>query len=122
MSLSSQTSRDTITIERVASTQSETGGRLRTYSTLERGSLPTSIACRIVPLRARERIAFGVRGAQLAWKLLFAVDPSLTVADRVRFTDASGTEHVAIVVEPSLDLDRQGRLFRTIVEESENEQ
>jgi hypothetical protein len=63
-----------------------------------------------------------VRGARTAWKLLFSFDPVLTVADRVRFTDSAAVEHVATIIEPSHDLDRQGRLFRAVVQESENEQ
>lgn len=122
MSIQSRTSRNTITIERVIGMQSDTGGEIRTFSTQERGSLPTSLACRIVPLRARERVAFGVRGSLSGWKLLFATNPSITVADRVRFIDSTGIERVTTVVEPSTDLDGQGRLFRAVVEESENEQ
>ncbi|MGE3314007.1 MAG: hypothetical protein AB7O26_02745 [Planctomycetaceae bacterium] len=122
MSIESRTSRNSITIERAGITQSDTGGEIRTFGTEERGPLPTSLACRIIPLSARERLAFGVRAAQRGWKLLFAGEPSLTLADRVRFTDSSGVERVARVVEPSTDLDSQRRLFRAVVEESENEQ
>jgi hypothetical protein len=122
MSISSRTARDMVTIERASSTQSDTGGQVRTFGIIQRGSLPTSMSCRIVPLRAEEHAEFGLRGARSAWKLLFSTDPSLTVADRVRFAESSGVERIAVVVEPSLDLDRQGRLFRAVVEESENEQ
>lgn len=121
MSLKSRTARNTITIERLSSTPNDTGGQTRTWSTAARGSLPSSIACRIVPLRSDERIAYGVRGSKQVWKFLFSSDPQITVVDRIRFNDPSGVEHIATILETSLDIDFQGRLYRAVGSDSENE-
>jgi len=122
MSILSRTARDEVRIERLETTQSSTGGQVRSYSAANRGNLPTTARCRVQPLSRRELAAYGVRGAQAVWKFLFSGDPQLTVQDRLRFTDAQGTEHVVDVIEPSLNLDSQNRLFRAVGQEVENKQ
>jgi hypothetical protein len=119
MSLLALTGRDQVAIERVAVTQSPTGGQVRDYSAQNRDGLPTSAACRIQPLSADERVAYGVRGVRLAWKLLFAEDPVITPQDRVTFIDADQRTHTASIVQPSINLDGQSRLYRAIVLEQE---
>ena len=123
MSLTSLTARDTVTIERLSAAQSTMGGQIRSFSTQNRAPLPASMPCRIQPLSSQERLAFGVRGARTAWKLLFSTDPTLTLRDRVRFVDPdNGARERATVVDPSRNLDGQSRLYRAVVEEVENEQ
>ncbi len=122
MSIQSQTSRDLVAIERLAVTQSSTGGQVRTYSAANRGSRPTSVRCRLQALGAEERIQLGVRSEQILWKLLFSSDPQITVEDRLLFTDSDGQSHTARVLEPSRNLDMQNRLYRAVVEKIGNEQ
>lgn len=121
MSIQSRTSRDQVTIERLGVTQSTTGGQIRAYNTSNRSSRPTTAKCRIQPLSHKERVAFGVRGSQAAWKLLFHADPEITIEDRVTFLDADGRPQTAVAIEPSRNLDGQGRLYRAVCEEVDNE-
>lgn len=122
MSLISHTSRDAVTIERLSTSQSATGGQVRSYGVQNRGALPTELRCRIQPVSTEERVAFGIRGTRAAWKLLFSSDPAIASSDRVTFLDADRVARIASVVQSSLNLDGQSRLYRAVVEEVGNEQ
>ncbi len=124
MSLQAGTTRDPILIERlVLGTQGAAGGQTRSYTTAARGTLPTNALCRLQPTSDRENEQYGIKAPDRGWKLLHCTNPSLTVADVVTFTDADGVVHTQVrVTEPSRDLDNQGRVYRTILEEKLNRQ
>jgi len=121
MSLAKLTSRDSVTINRLSTTRGTAGGQLRTYSEGNRGELPSSWTCRIQPIGGEEKREFGIRAERLAWKLLGTSNPTITVLDQVSFTDADEIDRTTRVIEPSRNLDGQGRLYRAIVEEVGNE-
>ncbi len=126
MSIQSRTSRDSVTIKRYPSvpTKDAEGGIDKANSqatTGNRGTLAASSNCRIQPLSAQERVAFGVRGDTRIWKFLYSTDPSVGMRDLQTFMDNGGTARTARTVEPSRNLDEQGRLWVAIGEEVSNE-
>lgn len=121
MSLDALCSRDTATVKRYSITQGDAGGQVRTATTAARGSLSTSVTCRIQPLSVDERREFGVRAERAAWKLHTTTNPNLTVEDVVEFTDNDEVSRTADVINPSRNADGQGRLYTTILEEVGNQ-
>lgn len=123
MSLVSLTSRDSCTVKRFPSGTQDGEGFVSkdpsNATTAARGTLPTGPSCRIQPLDAKEQIQFGLRGNRRAWKLLFSTNPTITLQDMVEFTDPEDSSNTvqATPVEPSRNLDNQGRLYRAIVEQ-----
>src|SRR5690349_4426129 len=120
MSLAGLCSRDSGTAKRLVTTRGTAGGQSRTYTTAGRGSLPTDITCRLQEIDADEKREFGVRGERRAWKVQCVTDPTLTVEDSLEFTDADGVDRTTRVIRPSRNLDGQGRLWTTVVEEITN--
>ena len=130
MSIQSRMSRDTVSITRFPSpgdeTQDAEGGFNRASSVATAAlrtsaGLVTSSDCRIMPLSDTERKAFGVKDSDKAWKFLYHTDPSITLNDVQTFTDKGGTSRTVETIEPSRDLDNQGRLFRVIGTQVEGE-
>jgi hypothetical protein len=98
--------------------QGSRGEKELNYTTINRGSLPTSIKCDLQTLDSEERIAFGVKSGNQSWKLYTAVDPKLGVQDLIVFKDNSGTTRTADVIRPSADSAGRGTLFKAVVEEA----
>ena len=81
----------------------------------------TSSECRIMPLDDKERVALGVKDASRVWKFLYHTNPSITLNDVQTFTDQDSVSRIARTIEPSRNLDNQGRLYRVIGEEVDAE-
>lgn len=128
MSFIGGTQRDTITIKRLSVTQdtSGEGGQIRTYTTAARGSRPTTgFKCRLQQLNSEEKLAYGIKGSSNGWKILASTDPQAGVEDAIEFTDVNGNAHggdsnPVRIIEPSRDIDNQGRVYRAIAEEETN--
>ena len=75
----------TCTIERQSTTRTDSGGYQKTYSTANRGSSPTSISCRVVPLSARERYEYQMRDQETSHKVYTLTDPEVDERDRLVF-------------------------------------
>ena len=124
MSLFSGTDRDVLTtIERKSGTaQGSEGEDTGTYTTGNRGTLVTTIRCRIQNLSAIERVQFGIAATERAWKWLFHSNPSLDLRDRATFTDDDEDARTAYVLNPSKNMDNQGRLWVAIAAERGTEE
>ena len=123
-------SRDTVNITRFPTAGNETqdaeGGfdratSVATAALRTSAGLATSSACRFMELDNKERLAFGVKAEHLAWKFLYHTNPSVTLNDIQSFTDQDGVARTARTIEPSRNLDNQGRLYRAIGEEVKGE-
>lgn len=121
VSIKSLTSRDTVTIQRVASAQSAAGTRTETWNTGNRGTLPTTWKCRAQPLSGEERVQYGVEDKIDVWKFLGESNPQVDTRDRFTWTDNDGVAQTADVTHPSRNLDGQGRLYRVLGESIGNE-
>lgn len=122
MSLHSLTSRDTITIKRLGATQDSIGAQVRTYSTANRGTRPTSAKCRAQMIEADEAIKLGLKGAARSWKFFFSTNPSIDIEDLIEFTDQDSEARIVKVKKPQRNLDGQGRCWLVLGEEVTNEQ
>lgn len=120
MSLQTLCDRDACTIKRLVTTQGTAGGQVRSYTTAARGSLPTTSTGRFQIIRADERTEYGVKGNVLAWKHFTTTYPAADVRDQFTFTDDDGVARTARVISPTQNLDGQGRLYLTILEEDTN--
>ena len=65
MSLANLCSITSATIQRVASTQGTAGGQVRTYSTANRGALPTTSTGRLVHNDGSRRFAYAMHDQQI---------------------------------------------------------
>ena len=75
----------TVTIQRQSTTRTDSGGYQKTYSTANRGSLPTTLSCRVVPLGARERYEYRMRDQETSHKVYSLTDPQVDERDRFVF-------------------------------------
>lgn len=117
MSTESMTDRDAIDIKRLTSTDDAEGVPIRTYTKIARGDLPhTNVKCRIQPLPPQEAVEFGLTGNVRRWKIYSSTNPSLDERDHVFLSDEDEVIVEARVVVPSFSFDRQGRLWKCVVE------
>ncbi len=75
----------TVTISRQTVTKTAAGGKSHAYTTGARGSLPTSLACRVMQPSARERLAYAQQDVETTNVLLFTTDPQVDTRDRITF-------------------------------------
>ena len=118
-SIEQLTSRDTCEIRR-ESVAAGSGEAIKTWTTGARGALPAvDVKCRIQEQNAKEANECGVRSGVRSWNVYFGFsgDPKITVADRLFFTDDSGTAHECLIKQPSKSDDNQNRLWKTVIEE-----
>lgn len=121
MSVKSLTSDYTVTIKRVSETKDGMGGPVRTFSTANRGSLPTLISCALQSLDGEEREAYGVRASSEAWMMFTDTDPQMDLRDQIVFTDDSSVSHTAFCIRRSIDEAGKNRVWTTFVEEHKGE-
>lgn len=112
MSLATLTGTHTLTITRSTFTRDASYGEVRAYTAAARGSSPTSVQARAIPMTVKERSQFGVRGSVKAWKFLMTSDPEVTLEDQIEFDYVSGQSEVVKVLTPSHALHPDGRLWR----------
>lgn len=113
--------RDTVTIKRLGTTQDAAGGKVESYTTANRGSLPTSWKCRIQEMAADEAIRYGLSGTERSWKFLGTSNPQIDERDQITFTDSESVAHTVEVVGAQRNPDNQGILFQVNGEEVSNE-
>ena len=115
MSLTSLTSRDTVTIQRNTPTKDATAGKVTGW-TGNRGALPTSLTCRAQPLTVQQQLRLGVNADKTMWQFFFTTDPQVDTQDRFTFTQNT-VSHTVPMSGRARDLDGQGRAWQVMGEE-----
>lgn len=81
--MSSLFSVHSVSIERGAKTSTASMGSKKTYTAANRGSRPTTLSCRIVPLDSRERSEYAMRDLQTSHKVYTQTNPEVDEDDRL---------------------------------------
>ena len=76
----------TVSIERAAKTSTASMGAKRTYTAAARGSLPTTLICRIVPLNSRERNDYAMQDLQTSHRVYSLTNPQVGEDDRLVYS------------------------------------
>lgn len=106
----------TVAVELDAGTQGVRGGAQPAYAPVPGQG---AVACRVVPMKAREVEARAKRNARVDVKVLFAAGMRLTDKHRLVFVDDAGrTRHFPVKV--ATEWHEQGRGYTALCEEQEN--
>jgi flagellin-like hook-associated protein FlgL len=122
MTVSSMTNWFTATLKRQANTTSVNGDKVLAFSTANRTTdgVPTSVSATFQTATSEEKIAYGVKETNMAWRMYASSDPELTTEDQVSWTDSGSIARVCRVVGPSFDMAGKATIWKAIVSEMKN--